>query len=83
MDPSFPSQREHQLLCDLAEAIDRGDQEMFADKLVRTSNFPCENRLGIDALKFQYDSLSKLGKWETTILLRVKEQITEKEEDFS
>ncbi|KAF2236653.1 TPR-like protein [Viridothelium virens] len=65
MDPSFASQREHQLLSDLAEAIERGDQEMFADKL------------------FQYDSLSKLSKWETTILLRVKEQIVEKEEDFS
>lgn len=34
LDPSFASQREHQLLCDLAEAIERGDQEMFADKLV-------------------------------------------------
>ncbi|KAI9707865.1 MAG: vesicular-fusion protein S17 [Bogoriella megaspora] len=65
VDPSFAQQREHQLLCDLAEAVDKGEQEMFADKL------------------YQYDQLSKLGKWETTILLRVKDGITEKDEDFS
>ncbi|MCJ1485846.1 hypothetical protein MMC06_006021 [Schaereria dolodes] len=65
LDPTFASQREHQILVDLAEAVEQGDQEMFADKL------------------FQYDSLSKLDKWKTTILLRVKNGIEEKEEDFS
>lgn len=65
MDHTFASTREHQLLVDLAEAVDAGDQEAFADKL------------------FQYDQMSKLDKWKTTILLRVKNAIDEKGEDFS
>ncbi|KAG9205243.1 vesicular-fusion protein S17 [Epicoccum nigrum] len=65
LDPSFSQQREHQLLCDLAAAVQDGDQEMFADKL------------------FQFDQLSKLDKWKTTLLLRVKGQIEETGEDFS
>ncbi|KAK2758311.1 vesicular-fusion protein S17 [Arachnomyces sp. PD_36] len=32
---------------------------------------------------FQYDQLSKLDKWKTTILLRIKSSIEEKGEDFS
>ena len=32
---------------------------------------------------FQFDQLSKLDKWKTTLLLRVKENITKEEEDFS
>jgi alpha-soluble NSF attachment protein len=65
MDPTFASTREHQLLVDLTDAVEQGDQEAFADKL------------------FQYDQLSKLDKWKTTILLRVKNAIEEKGEDFS
>jgi len=65
LDPSFTQTREHQLLVDLAEAVEEGDQEKFADKL------------------FQFDQMSKLDKWKTTILLRVKEGIEEKGEDFS
>lgn len=65
LDNTFASTREHQLLVDLAEAVEQGDQEVFADKL------------------FQYDNLSKLDKWKTTILLRVKNAIEEKGEDFS
>ncbi|KAI4251867.1 MAG: hypothetical protein L6R42_008206, partial [Xanthoria sp. 1 TBL-2021] len=65
LDPTFSSTREHQLLVDLAEAVEQGDQEVFAEKL------------------FQYDQLSKLDKWKTTLLLRVKEGIEEKGEDFS
>lgn len=65
LDPTFTSTREHQLLVDLAEAVDQGDAEAFADKL------------------FEYDRLSKLDKWKTTILLRVKNGIEEKGEDFS
>lgn len=64
-DPTFASTREHQLLVDLTEAVEAGDQEVFADKL------------------FQFDQLSKLDKWKTTVLLRVKEGIEEKGEDFS
>ena len=64
-DPTFASTREHQLLVDLSEAIEAGDQEHFADKL------------------FQFDRMSKLDKWKTTILLRVKNGIEEKGEDFS
>ena len=65
LDPTFASTREHQLLVDLTEAVEAGDQEVFADKL------------------FQFDSLSKLDKWKTTILLRVKEGIESREEDFA
>lgn len=65
LDPSFPSTREAQLLLDLAEQVEQGEQEAFADKL------------------FQYDQLSKLDKWKTTLLLRVKNAIEEKGEDFS
>ncbi len=65
MDPTFTSTREHQLLVDLLEAVEGGDQEIFADKL------------------YQYDQMSKLDKWKTTILLRVKSAIEEKGEDFS
>lgn len=32
---------------------------------------------------FQFDSLSKLDKWKTTLLLRVKNAIEKEEEDFS
>ena len=65
LDPSFSQTREHQLLTDLSEAVEEGDQEKFADKL------------------FQFDQLTKLDKWKTTLLLRVKEGIEEKGEDFS
>ena len=65
IDTTFASQREHQLLVDLVQAIEQGDQEAFADKL------------------FHYDQLSKLDKWKTTLLLRVKNNIEEATEDFS
>jgi alpha-soluble NSF attachment protein len=65
MDPTFTSTREHQLLVDLSETVEAGDQEAFADKL------------------YQYDQISKLDKWKTTILLRIKNAIEEKGEDFS
>ena len=65
LDPTFASTREHQLLVDLAGAVEQGDQEVFADKL------------------FQFDQLSKLDKWKTTVLLRVKNGIEEHGEDFS
>lgn len=65
LDPTFPSTREHQLLVDLYETVENGDQEAFQDKL------------------FQYDQMSKLDKWKTTILLRIKLAIEEKGEDFS
>ena len=65
LDPAFASTREHQLLVDLAEAVEQGDSELFADKL------------------FEFDRMSKLDKWKTTILLRVKNAIEEKGDDFS
>ncbi|KAL1965577.1 hypothetical protein VTN77DRAFT_5661 [Rasamsonia byssochlamydoides] len=65
IDPTFASTREHQLLVDLVQAVEQGDQELFSDKL------------------FQYDQLSKLDKWKTTLLLRIKNNIEETGEDFS
>jgi alpha-soluble NSF attachment protein len=37
LDPSFVQQREHQLLVDLTQAVQDGDQEMFADKVILPS----------------------------------------------
>ncbi|EHA22657.1 probable vesicular-fusion protein sec17 homolog [Aspergillus awamori] len=65
IDTTFASTREHQLLVDLIQTIEAGDQEAFADKL------------------FQFDQLSKLDKWKTTLLLRIKNSIEEQGEDFS
>ncbi|BCR96536.1 alpha-soluble NSF attachment protein SEC17 [Aspergillus luchuensis] len=65
IDTTFASTREHQLLVDLVQTIEAGDQEAFADKL------------------FQFDQLSKLDKWKTTLLLRIKNSIEEQGEDFS
>ncbi|KAB8074984.1 soluble NSF attachment protein [Aspergillus leporis] len=65
IDTTFASTREHQLLVDLTQSIEQGDQEAFADKL------------------FQFDQLSKLDKWKTTLLLRIKSNIEEQAEDFS
>lgn len=65
LDPGFQQQREHQLLVDLAEAVQAGDQDLFSEKL------------------FQYDQLTKLDKWKTTLLLRVKNAIETQTEDFS
>jgi alpha-soluble NSF attachment protein len=61
----FTSAREFQLLNDLKEAVEQGDQDMFADRL------------------FQFDQMQKLNKWQTTVLLRIKEKIESLDEDFS
>ncbi|KAJ9149283.1 Alpha-soluble NSF attachment protein [Pleurostoma richardsiae] len=65
LDPTFASQREHQLLVDIVEALEEGNAEKFADKL------------------FAYDQMSKLDKWKTTLLLRVKNNIQEADNEFS
>ena len=65
LDNAFVQTRENMLLTDLADAVEKGDQEAFADKL------------------FQYDQLSKLDKWKTTLLLKVKNGIEDQGEDFS
>lgn len=65
LDPTFTSTREYQLLVDLAEAVDEGDQEKFSNKLLF------------------FDDKSKLDKWKVTLLVRVKDNIAEKEEDFA
>ncbi|KAF3766012.1 TPR-like protein [Cryphonectria parasitica EP155] len=57
MDPTFAAQREHQLLVDLVQTIEDGDQEKFSDKL------------------YAYDQISKLDKWKTSILLKIKGNI--------
>ncbi|KAI7788734.1 vesicular-fusion protein sec17 [Diaporthe eres] len=59
MDPSFGTQREHQLLVDVIQTIEAGDSEGFADKL------------------YAYDQMSKLDKWKTALLLKVKGNIVE------
>ena len=64
-DPGFASQREYQLLSDLLEAVEAGNQEVFTDKL------------------YAYDQMSRLDKWKTEILVRVKAQIEEADNEFS
>ncbi|KAK4033077.1 soluble NSF attachment protein [Parachaetomium inaequale] len=64
-DPAFAGQRECQLLSDLVDAIDDGNQEVFTDKL------------------FAYNQMSPLDKWKTEILLRIKNQIEEADNEFS
>jgi alpha-soluble NSF attachment protein len=69
MDPSFGTQREHQLLLDVIGTVENGDSEGFADKL------------------YAYDQMSKLDKWKTALLLRVKGNIVQgaegEEDEFS
>lgn len=65
LDPTFASTREHQLLADLLEAVEKNDQESFSEKL------------------YMFDRMSTLDQWKTTMLLRVKSNIEEAEEDFS
>lgn len=82
LDPGFVKEREHQLLTDLAAAVQEGDQEVFADKVsTKVYSLLCAeiNKLQL----FQYDQLSKLDKWKTTLLLRIKSAIEETGEDFS
>jgi alpha-soluble NSF attachment protein len=82
LDPSFVQQREHQLLVDLTQAVQDGDQEMFADKVNRIVRWQEAYEANTRQL-FQYDQLSKLDKWKTTLLLRIKSTIEETGEDFS
>lgn len=64
-DPSFAAQRECQLLSDLIEAVEAGNQEAFTDKL------------------YAYDQMSRLDKWKSEILLKIKNQIEEADNEFS
>ena len=64
-DPSFAGQREYQLLVDLTDAFEAGNQEQFTDKL------------------FAYDQMSRLDKWKTEMLVRIKNNIEELDNEFS
>jgi len=57
LDMTFQSTREYQLLNDLTNDYEEGDEEKFTDHL------------------FQYDQMSKLDKWKTTLLLKIKNAI--------
>jgi len=83
LDPSFVQQREHQLLVDLTQAVQDGDQEMFADKVIPILRMASTTSEANVRQLFQYDQLSKLDKWKTTLLLRIKSTIEETGEDFS
>jgi len=64
-DPGFAGQREYQLLVDLTDAVDEGNQEAFTDKL------------------YAFDQMSRLDKWKTELLVRIKNQIEEADNEFS
>ncbi|KAF2094638.1 TPR-like protein [Rhizodiscina lignyota] len=65
MDPNFTTQREHKLLVDLGEAIEKGDKDAFEGSL------------------FQWNQLSPLDSWKTTMFLRIKNAVENAEEDFA
>ncbi|EEB09687.1 alpha SNAP [Schizosaccharomyces japonicus yFS275] len=65
LDLTFQSTREYQLLCDLQDAIEASDADIFAEKV------------------FQFDQLSKLDSWKTTVLLKIKNRIQEAEDDLT
>ena len=50
MDPSFGSTREHQLLMDLSQTVEAGEQEQFADALFK---FDQMSPLGIALMQVQ------------------------------
>ena len=64
-DPSFAGTRENQLLMDLTDAFEAGNQEQFTDKL------------------YAYDQMSRLDKWKTEMLVRIKYNIEELDNEFS
>lgn len=64
-DPTFAGQRECQLLADLIEAVEAGDQEVFTDKL------------------WAYNQMSPLDKWKTQVLMKIKSQIEEADNEFA
>ncbi|KAJ4307096.1 vesicular-fusion protein S17 [Collariella sp. IMI 366227] len=64
-DPQFVGQRECQLLSDVIEAVEAGNQEQFTDKV------------------YAYDQMSRLDKWKTEILVKIKSQIEEADNEFS
>lgn len=64
-DPQFAGQRECQLLSDVIEAVEAGNQEQFTDKV------------------YAYDQMSRLDKWKTEILVKIKSQIEEADNEFS
>lgn len=64
-EPSFGRQREFQLLSNLIEAVEAGNQEVFTDKL------------------YAYDQMSRLDKWKTELLVKIKKQIEEPDNEFS
>ncbi|MBE7182504.1 MAG: hypothetical protein INR71_15080, partial [Terriglobus roseus] len=65
LDPNFATQREHKLLADVGEAIEKADKDAFEGCL------------------YQWNQLSPLDSWKTTMFLRVKGAIENAEEDFA
>jgi alpha-soluble NSF attachment protein len=59
MDMTFGQSRECQLLVQLLDAFDAGDQPKFTSAVA------------------EYDRLTKLDAWKTTMLLRIKKMIAE------
>ena len=64
LDPTFASTREHQLLNDLAEAVEQGDQEVFADKL-----FQFDQMSKLDKWKVCFHIPNRVAKWSGQMLI--------------
>jgi len=58
-DNTFTGTREYKFLEAMADAVDKGDQELFTQNVV------------------EYDQLTKLDNWKTSILLKVRKTIQE------
>lgn len=75
LDPHFPSSGEGQFLADISEAMEQGDSEAFEDgclKFARRTSTTTNPEM-----------LKMPEQWHHTVLTRIKNQLKEKEEDFS
>ena len=61
MDPTFPSTREYQLLVDLADQVEAGDQDVFAGTLSKPIRGFTIRKLSLDPKTF-YTADSLLQK---------------------
>ena len=84
LDPGFPSTDEYKLLADLLEIVEQGDSEAFGYRLhvwERSGNRQLEKWQTKTLLKWVFHFIFSL--FANCGSSRVKEQLVEKEEDFS
>lgn len=85
LDPSFTQTRECMLCTDLLDAVEKQDPDVFSEKLFQfgKSSFTSLSESNQETNVCLIDQMSKLDKWKTTMLLRIKNSIEAAGEDFS